>query len=94
MMFLGALAVVFVVVFGATWVLTRFVTARWLRLLIRVAVVCGFWTPVPLGGAGYWWPAAFAYTDPSYALTAVAGVVGATLVVWLGLLGLARASPT
>ena len=50
--------------------------------------------PVPLGGAGYWWPAAFAYTDPSYALTAVAGVVGATLVVWLGLLGLARASPT
>lgn len=56
----GALALVFSVVFGITWILTRFISKRWLRTSIRMAVILFFWTPIPLGGAGYWWPAPFA----------------------------------
>jgi hypothetical protein len=83
LLLVGALAGMFVVVFALTWFATRLIAQRWLRLLIRVAVICAFWTPVKFGGAGYWWPAAFAYGDPALAFAAVASAVGATVVVWL-----------
>src|SRR5216110_1878825 len=59
-MLYGALAIVFAVVFSITWVLTSLISKHWLKVSIRVAVVFLFWTPVPIGGAGYWWPAPFA----------------------------------
>lgn len=59
-MLYGVLAVVFALVFLATWFLTKLISRRWLRIAIRVLVVCLFWTPVPIGDAGYWWPAPFA----------------------------------
>lgn len=56
----AVLAVVFAIVFAITWLLTRRMSKQWLKISIRAAVVLLFWTPVPLGGAGYWWPVPFA----------------------------------
>ena len=62
-MLYGALTVIFAIVFPVTWALTSLLSKRWLKISIRAAVICLFWTPVPLGDYGYWWPAPFALLE-------------------------------
>lgn len=85
-MFLGFIAIVFVVVFGVVWFLTRWVPQRWLRVLIRVAVIALFWTPIQESGAGYWWPLFFSLPkllDPIENPIPLASMTAVTGLLWL-----------
>ncbi|MEQ7421134.1 hypothetical protein ABQE70_16485 [Xanthomonas campestris pv. campestris] len=76
----GVLVAGLAITFFFAWLLTRSISAFWLKLLIRTAVVCAFLTPVQIGNAGYWWAAPFVVMEPKLLATAISSIVIATFV--------------
>ena len=92
-MIYGAIFFAFLIVFPITWLVTRPLSPRWLKVLLRVAVICIFWTPVEIGGAGYRWPAPASLMEPERLPAALASIGLATLIGWLLVMGWLWARP-
>jgi hypothetical protein len=82
----------FAAIFAMTWFVTRLIDWRWLRQLVRCAVVAVFWSPVDLGSAGHasWWPVCMAFLEPGNAAEAPASILATTGLLWLFFLCLPR----
>ena len=81
----GLFGTLFTAVFAITWFATRLICRRWLRLLVRCAVVAVFWSPVDLGMAGHsnWWPVCMAFLEPGNAAEVPASLLATTGLLWL-----------
>lgn len=90
----GFFGIIFAGVFAVVWYMTKSISQRWLRVLIRCATAACFWAPIDLGGSGFsaWWPVCCFFLDPSRAVEAPASVLGTTLLLWVFFVSLPQAS--
>ena len=90
--FLLALQVAaFVVIFPAIWIASRRIERPWVRILLRVVVLCAFWAPTPVDGTWITWaPAGMLVLDPPIMLIALGAVALWTVVLWTVFMGMRK----
>ena len=90
----GFVGAIFAIVFALVWLLTKDISQRWLRVLVRCATAAFFWAPINLGAgdSSAWWPACCFFLDSSSAAEAPVSILGTTLLLWVFSLCLPKAA--
>ena len=90
----GFFGAIFAILFAVVWLLTKDISQRWLRVLVRCATAASFWAPINLGAgdSSAWWPVCCLFLDSSSAAEAPASILGTTLLLWVFIICLPQAT--